>query len=338
MGVTVVEGPIALIADHYLPHVIMESVRGKTWTVERLQGAIKATFFARGLELQRAAAGVALPDVALEGVSFRYTELKRAIQSFEGPVADRTLSHALSALVADGHLKREERGRAVLYTLTIPRADHIVAFAKSDAGAIENAAAIGGVTDLTDGWAYYGLPEVLKDRLHPRLRRAANAYRKEILDTVDRFIRSVIREAVGKARGRLPPKELRVVERALYDTIQLQATGWLTLSRGALLWSNLETMIPGALKAWQRVLGLPDQPEWDGQWTDGDIEAVSRALGAPSEKLREVVEKETRKMEKTRPAVERFFKALGPEETDRVGRELGEVVVLLGNLTAVVRP
>src|SRR5208283_4420446 len=114
-----------------------------------------------------------------------------------------------------------------------------------------NAAEIGGLTDLTDGWAYYGLPGGLKERLHPLLRRAANAYRKEILATVDRFTREVIRDAVRKARGRLPPKELRIVERALYETIQLQATGWLTLSRGALLWSNLETMIPGALKVWQ---------------------------------------------------------------------------------------
>jgi hypothetical protein len=316
----------------------MESARGKTWTVERLQDTIKATFFARGLELQRAAAGVALPDVALEGVSLRYTELKRAIQVSEGPVADRTLSHALSALVADGHLRREERGRAVLYTLTIPTADHVVAFARSDASAIENAAEIGGITDLTDGWAYYGLPTTLNDRLHPRLRRAANAYRKEILATVDRFTRSVIREAVRKAHGRLPPKELRVVERVLYDTIQLQATGWLTLSRGALLWSNLETVIPGALKVWQRVLGLSDQPAWDGQWTETDIEAVSRALGTPSEQLQKVVEKEKRKMERSRPTLEKFFEAIGPEETDRVGRELGEVVVLLGNLTAVVRP
>jgi DNA-binding transcriptional ArsR family regulator len=316
----------------------MESARGKTWTVERLQDAIKATFFARGLELQRAAAGVALPDVALEGVSLRYTELKRAIQVSDGPVADRTLSHALSALVANGHLRREERGRAVLYTLTIPTADHIVAFARSDASAIENAAEIGGITDLTDGWAYYGLPPVLKDRLQPQLRRAANAYRKEILDMADRFTRRVLREAVRKARGRLSPKDLRLAERALYDTIQLQATGWLTLSRGALLWSNIETMIPGALKAWQRVLGLPDQPDWDGQWTETDIEAVARALGTPSEQLERVVEKEMRKMERSRPALERFFQALGPEETARLGRELSDVVVLLGNLTAVVRP
>jgi hypothetical protein len=316
----------------------MDSIRGKTWTVERLQGAIKATFFAKGLELQRAAEGIALPDIALEGVSLRYTELKRAIQGSEGPVADRTLSHALSGLVADGHLRREERGRAVLYTLTIPRADHIVAFAKSDASALENAAEIGGITDLTDGWAYYGLPEVLKDRLQARLRSAATRYRQAILEIVDRFIRIVIREAVRKARGRLPLKELRVVEKALYDTIQLQATGWLTLSRGALLWSNLETMIPGALKAWQRVLGLPDQPEWDGRWTDDHIGAVSRGLGVESDELRRVVERETRKMERSRPSLERFFKALGPEETDRVGRELGEAVVLLGNLTAVVRP
>ena len=306
--------------------------------MERLQGAIKATFFAKGLELQRAAAGVALPDVALDGVSLRYTDLKRAIQASEGPVADRTLSHALAGLVADGHLKREEQGRAVLYTLTIPTADHVVAFAKSDASAIENAAEIGGITDLTDGWAYYGLPTSLNERLQRRLRRAAGAYRKQILATVDRFTREVIREAVGQARGRLPPKELKLVERALYDTIQLQATGWLTISRGAILWSNLETMIPGALKAWQRVLGLPDAPEWDGQWTESDVEAVSRALGAPPAQLQHVLEREMRKMERTRPSLERFFQALGPEEADRVGRELGEVVVLLGNLTAVVRP
>jgi hypothetical protein len=316
----------------------MEPQRGKTWTVERLQGAVKAAFFAKGLELQRAAAGVALPDVALEGIALRYTELKQTIQALEGPVADRTLSHALSGLVLNGHLRREERGRAVYYTLTIPASDHVTAFAKSDASAIENAAELGGLTDLTDGWAYYGLPEILKERLGPSLRRAAHAYRKELLACLDRWTREVVHGAIAQARGRLPRRELRAVEEALHHTIQLQSTGWLTLTRGQLLWSNLETVIPGALRTWQRVLGLPDQSEWDGEWTEEHIGGVARGLGVPPERLRGIVQRETRRMEKARPSLERFFELLGPEASERVGREIREMIVLVGNLTAVVRP
>jgi hypothetical protein len=58
----------------------------------------------------------------------------------------------------------------------------------------------------------------------------------------------------------------------------------------------------------------------------------------PSEKLQKFVERDTRTTERTRPAVERFFEVIGPEDADRTGRELRDVVVLLGHLTAVVRP
>jgi len=108
--------------------------------------------------------------------------------------------------------------------------------------------------------------------------------------------------------------------------------------RGERLWSSLEAIIPGALAAWRRVLDVPDQATWDGQWTETKIQATAKGLGVHPDRLRRIVERETRKMGKTQASIDRFFELLGPEVGQQVSLQLRELVVVVGSLMAVIRP
>lgn len=304
------------------------SRRAKLWTVGRLENAIRATFFARAMELGRSE----------EKVRLRYTDIKRSIEASEGPLADRTLSRALAGLVGNSQLSRAPRGREVLYGLTIPRGERVRAFAKSDATAVEASARIGGMGDLTEGWACYGIPPELKDRLRPHLLRSSREVRGVLLGVVNRVAEEVIRSALRSARPRLPRRELQEVEAALRELARSSAVGWLALARGAMFWQNVEAMAPGALGTTRRLLGLERVPPEAPEVGEAHVGAWARMLGEPFEEVRERVAVELRAAERRQPLIDRLFAALGPGDGEKVMRELDGLLVLVTSLVLVVRP
>ncbi len=316
------------IEDCYQRHVVEESNKRRTWTVPRLQNAIKAAFFGRSVE----------SATSEEEISLRYSDLKSAVSASEGPVADRTLSRALADLVSRGHLQREPRGREVLYRLSIPRVEKLAAFAKSDADAIRFAAQVGGIADLSEGWAYYGIPEFLHERLRGRLRRAGLAHRKAIGEVVDQVVDETLRSVVRRGRGRLSRETLWKVEDGLYATLEPEAIGWLALARGQIVWSNIETLIPGALAAWRRAIGVEGIIPKGPPTIDSQAQFWSRVLQVPAVEIRKVLERELKRIERYRPVLDQFFAVLSPEERGLVARDLNGLIVLIANLTAVTRP
>ena len=316
------------ISGCYQWHVVEASNRTRTWTVPRLQSAVKATFFGKAIELGKQEDGLAL----------RYSDLKKSVSASEGPVADRTLSRALADLVRRGHLRRTPRGREVLYRLTIPRAERVAAFAKSDADAIRSAAQVGGIADLDESWAYYGIPEVLTNRVRGRLRRAGVAHRKALNDIIDRVIDETLGSIVRRGRGKLSRKTLLKVEDGLYAILEPELVGWLAVVRGQLVWNNIETMIPGALAATRRALGV-DQLAPKEPLTIESLAALwSKILQVPTEEIRKAIELELRRLERYRPVLSQFFSSLSAAERELAGRELTALVGLIAQLTSVTRP
>lgn len=304
------------------------SNKTRNWTVPRLENAVKATFFGKAVELGKSE----------DGISLRYSDLKGAVSASEGPVADRTLSRALGDLVERGHLRRQPLGREVFYSLTIPRAERVAAFAKSDGDAIRIAANIGGIADLDEGWAYYGVPDFLSDRLRGRLRRVGIAHRKAVDDVVDRVIDETVRSVVRRGRGKLPREVLWKVEEGLYTVLGTQAIGWLAMARGQIFWSNIETMIPGALAAWRRAVGIEGMVPTGPPTVESLATVLSKVLQTPPGEIQKALERELRRIERYRPVLDRFFAALSSEERDLGVRDLNGLIVLLANLTAVTRP
>jgi len=307
--------------------VVEDSVKARNWTVPRVENGIKSAFFGRGVELA----------TQEDEVSLRYTDLKRAIGATEGPVADKTLSRALRAMNQRGQLQRNRKGREVYYRLTIPRAEKLAAFAKSDSGAIQAAARVGGVGDVGEGWAFYGVPDLLKEKVRKRLERASRRFRSEMGETIERLLDETISSGIRRARGRMPRSDLWRVEDTLYHVFQTQATGALVMVRASLLWSNLESIFPGSLVAAKRALGIPDLPDPNIEWTDAHSDAIAKATGVPPEVIRSAVARETKRLEKARPLLTRFFELLGPEEGNRFGEHINAIVAMVATLTAVTR-
>lgn len=308
--------------------MLVESARGRIWSPSRLQNAIKAAFFARAVELGKAESLILL----------RYSDIKRIIGAGEAPVGDKSLSRALRDLTTKGYLTRREAGREVYYRLKIPRADRVAAFAKSDSTGIQSAAQLGGVGDLTEGWAFYGIPDLARARLKVPFRRAALMFQQEIREAMDHVIERVLSKAFQRARSRLTPRELRQVDRALRHILELQLTGATALIRGELGWRNLETIIPGSLAAWKRKLGIPSEvPPIAEGWTDAHSESLAKALGVPPSEVKDLVLVEQRKLERAGPLVVKFFRAQGKREAQKLARELDAIVTSAIALTSVVR-
>ena len=165
----------------------MDSNRGKFWTIEKAQGAVKATFFSRSV----------LTPGGPEKVWLRFTQIRDAVSASEGKIGDRTLSRALKSLLNSRELNRRQEGRASLYALVIPKSAFVIALAHAEGAAVESAGAIGGWGDGSEGWAVFGVPKDVPHKYRGRLRRECLRHQtslREVLDDVlSEYVDSVLR-------------------------------------------------------------------------------------------------------------------------------------------------
>jgi hypothetical protein len=305
----------------------MEGNRKKIWTIPRLQGAIKAAFLARALEERRDEFGIEL----------RYRDLKSQLSITEGPVSDRTLSRALSGLVATGHLKKGGMGKKTRYRVFIPRADLIAAYAKSDGTSITVGSNIGAVGRIDEGWAFYGIPEPLTNRLRPILRREASAFRERVSGVLDEFAEGVIHKIVLQARGRLPRREIQSGEEGLWQVLQRSTLFAMLSFGGSRFWDWIEQTHPGALRLVRKRIGLDTaQPAGRDVPLNDLVRVWTFLTGIPEEKLRLGIEKESKAFGRHVEAANRLLQALPPAKRKKAVTELGNLSPLGGALTAVV--
>lgn len=304
----------------------MESDRKKVWTIPRVQGAVKAVFLAQGVRERKDEFDVEL----------RYRDLKSSLSISEGPVSDRTLSRALAGLVESGHVKKSGTGKKTRYRIKIPRSDLIAAYAKSDGTSIAIASRIGAVGQLDGGWAFYGVPEPLANRLRPALRSEAELFRQRVSEVVGRFADGVIRKIVQQAGGRLPRRAIKEGAEGLQQVLQRSVVMSMIYFGGGRFWDWIEQTHPGALKLVRKLGGI----ETITPGGEVSVEQLTKALafltGFSEEEIRPRIEREARVIARHAQAANRLLDALPPSKRERARRELAYLSPLGGALTAVV--
>lgn len=270
-------------------------------------------------------------------IELRYRDLKSVLSVTEGAVSDRTLSRALAGLVKSGHLKKQGTRKQTRYRVFIPRPDLIAAYAKSDGTSIAVGAQIGAVGRLDEGWAFYGVPESLANKLRPILRREANAFRQRLSGVLDEFAEKAIHKIVLQARGRLPRVEIRAGEEGLWKILQQSTILAMLTFGGNRFWDWIEQTHPGALRLVRKSFGIdPGTPPRNEVQVDDLVRVWTILTGIPEATLRLGIETETRAFERHVKAANRLLQALPPSRRARAVKELGDLSPLGGALSGVV--
>lgn len=306
----------------------MDSARGKFWTIEKAQGAVKAAYFSR----------VPTVPTDIPEVWLRFSEIRSAITDTEGPIGDRTLSRALKGLVSSGKLRRKVEGRATSYSLVTSRADRFRAFARAEASALESAGGIGGRGDSSEGWAVFGLPESVPKTYAHRLRVACRLHREELLSIVDDVSEEALDAVLKPARRKVPRKVFAAGKRAARKVVKYQLLGTYGLAHSARFWRLIEQLAPGSLQSYRKALF----PHAGGEISIPDIITAvgAQVSGKKPEDLRPDVEEQLREMAREMERMSKNFQpiwdALTPKQQDRATRRLQAATAMVANLTSVV--
>lgn len=305
----------------------MDSNRKKVWTLPRLQGAVKGVFLTRALQERKDEFDIEL----------RNRDLKSMLSVTEGPLSDRTLSRALSGLVASGHLSKQGVGKRTRYRIVIPRPDLVKAYAKSDGTSIAVGASIGAVGRVDEGWAFYGVPEGLANRLRPVLRREAGAFRDRVSAVLDEFAETIIHRIVRQAQGRLSRNHIRAGEDGLWAILHRSALFAMLSLGGSRFWDWIEQTHPGALRLVRKSIGLDGAMPVAGEVPINDLVRVWAFLtGYPETRLRFEIEREAKRVGPHIEAANRLLQALPPSRRARAVKDLGDLTPLGGAVTAVI--
>lgn len=213
----------------------MDSSKG--WTLQRAQGAIEAAFlFRESLE-------PAAPD-GFRLAQLRFTEIRDIINSRERKIGDRTLARAIDNLLKRGELIRETEGKTILYSLAYPEAGWIRAYARMDSASIERSGELGGVYNVTEGWAVYGIPGHLSREADKMLVGEVRRHKKELDHIVviewDKFVDSIL----TPAKKRLSSEVVDRGRDALSSLTTVNIREALDLAFAIRLWKAIEMGIP----------------------------------------------------------------------------------------------
>jgi len=306
----------------------MDSEKSRYWTIPKAQASVRATFFSRGLA----------PNGEEEEVWLRFSEIQRFIGITESPIGDRTLSRALAGLVETGGLRKKTEGKFSLYALVIQLPERIKAFVQSEAKAIEAAGDVRMRWDSSEGWAVYGVPEILPKKYRARFRRAGLAHQAALRRILEDAWDEAALAVIQPARGRVPRKALRDGEKAITFLEEINVLGSLGLGYGTRFWGMTEGAVPGALRAFQRGMGLTNPSEATLPETISKL--VSQIAGRPIEDVSPHVDLELARFEKRLKKADAAFKPLWEvltrREKERAARRLQAARILTASLTSVV--
>jgi hypothetical protein len=301
-----------------------DSGRTKFWTLERAQGAIKAAFFAKEVLSQGSDAEPKL----------RFSEIQAFIRANERPIGDRTLSRAISTLVEKGHLRKFGTRKSTVYEFETPREERVKAFAKSDSSWLERSALIGGIGDGERGFAFYGVPQVLREEYRPRLQREAlrhqAALRQMLFDAWGECIDAIVKPT----RTRLPRAVWTKGRRAIERNTRLLIIGGLGQGAAVRLWQTLEGTVPGALQTYQRTLGLSFGPEMP--MNDQLGIAFSKITGVQRGEIQPHFDRALKRAMADGERSQPLWEALTARERERAGNRAAAALAMTTCLTSVV--
>ncbi len=302
--------------DSFPGETIMETGQGGgRWSVSEAKSGIITALVLRA------------DEVGSEKVSMRFKDLREALDGMERAkqIAPKTLSKALKELVVRGRIAKSKSGREAWYSLEkLPRQELIPIITETDRAAILSASNLGAIGDLEQGWAFYGIPDLLRRRLRSLLRKEAEAYRDRIGQLLEKEVRRFIRSLLDKARGRLKASEFRDAERAI----------WLGLGEAQFLGAvstilvYLDQVAPGAA---DRTVSQA-AARWPST-REAQIRYLAQATGQDEVKI----ERQVDKIERWQTASRKLFGALPARDRRRFALEFSAWAQLIASWCAVVR-
>lgn len=298
------------------------------WTVESAQAAVKAAFFTRG---------ILLPGESPE-VWLRFSELRRAVSDTQGPIGDRTLSRALKSLLTSGQMKKRTTGRASQYTIVVSRQDRVKAFARAEAAVIQSAGEVGGRGDSSEGWALFGISDVVPRRFVRRMRAECLAHQDQLREILDDVWEEALGSVLHPARKRVSREVFRKGKRSVPKLLEYQLIGAHGLAYSTRFWGIVEQTIPGSLRSYQR--GMFQKSIVDVPISESIAVVAAKLSGKSIEDLRPEIEKEfdrlQRQVQRLATAFTPLWDALTPSERERATRRIQAATLMVASLTSVV--
>lgn len=300
----------------------------KYWTVDKAQGAVKAAYFSKE---------VAVADDS-PATWLRFSEIKRAISETESAIGDRTLSRALRGLVALGQLRRKVHGRVVSYGLVVSKVDLVSAFARAEAATLEAAGNVGGRGDSSEGWAVFGLPEIVPRAYAVRLKKACRSHQEELRSVLEDFSEDALDAVLKPARKKVSRKEFDAGKSAAWKIVEYQLIGTYGLAFSTRFWGVMEKLVPGSLRSYRK--GLVPHAGAEISLPQAITALAARISGKRAEELRPEVEKQLQEMVREIDRLSKNFQplweALTPRQQERATRRLQAATAMTAGLTSVV--
>lgn len=292
----------------------MESDLTKKWSIGEAEDTVKAVF------LMNANNEDELPKL-------RYTDILVAINAQGRTISPKMLTKALDSLGKKREITSERSeldSREKFYSLVpLGREQVIKLMSSMDVARISKGKSIGAIADPDEGWSYYSVPIIIRNRVRPRLRIEAKAFKKNIEEILDDEADQLLDDLEKKAKGRVDKKQLQEGLEAcallLFSAEEVGKIESLLLFYGKLI----EELMPGSAQLFESIGGKVVNPQRT---------LVTRIYGLTDEDYDESM----KISEATRAKIGAVFEKLAPKDQKRFAERLASLMVLRSSMCAVV--
>jgi len=289
------------------------------WSLDEARSAIKTAFILRIFSED------SVPKM-------RYTDIERDIASWgqTRTLHPKMLSKAIVDLRNKGDLKLEVKGKEKWYSYNLKedRTELISLHANVDATIVNNSSRVGGIADFDEGWSYYGIPDVIKSRFRPKLRRASRSFIERINNIFEEEFDVFVKATIATAKGRVDARDVRTAEKCLwrlYDIVS--SSGW-NDNLQLLAYRKLEQVAPGSVSLITTKVAkeLPSRE-------DGRITYIADSLGVPREKVTQAIDF----IQETHRGIQKLLDALPNADKEKITTRLSAMITARYSLVGVIR-
>jgi DNA-binding MarR family transcriptional regulator len=292
----------------------MDSDSTKRWSIDEAEDTVKAVFLINAKDEDQ------LPKL-------RYTDIMIAISAQGRPISPKMLTEALGSLVDKGQMTFERSEldlREKLYSLVPLKREQVVQLMSSmDMARISKGKGIGAIADPDEGWSYYSVPVNVKNRVRPRLRAEAKAFRKKVIAILDDEMDLFLDDLEHRVRGRLPKRQVREgLEACALILISAEEVG----KAESLLLSVekvIQEFMPGSVKMLESI---------GRTVVDTERALLTTMFGLTNKEYDEAM----KLREDTYNKVRTIFDKLSTRDKGRFSERLTSLMVLRSSLSAVV--
>ncbi len=302
----------------------------RLWSIERAQDAIKAAFFSR----------LILASSDPENDWLRFGQIRTIISNSEGKIGDRTLSRALKRLLDMGQIRQRREGKYSFYCLVISKPDMTKAFARAESSSLETAGGIGGWGDVTEGWAVFGVPDMIPLKFRNRFRTMCKLHQEDLREALFDLWDECIDSILKSVRNKVSKPVFLAGEKAIIRLLDFQFLGIEGVSNSSRIWQLIENAAPGTLSAFTKSLGL--NPSVKTPLEEVIALMTARITSKDVREVRPEVKLELsrflKEIQSASDALKPIWEVLSPRQKERASRMLGAISQMTASITSVVHP